>query len=127
MGAVRRRCPMTSGETSSPTLSVMQVDNAKLVTTYRWLDKYGQLRKVAIFLGPAPEREVEAYAIPVDDAEGEPVLVARLDERGKFTRLQRSEAIAYGLDTAAAWNNLYDLCRSAHGHRTGPYQPASNP
>jgi hypothetical protein len=93
------------------------VDNARLVTTYRWLDKYGQLRKVDIFVGPAPEREVEAFAAGEDP----PVLVARLDDHGKFTRLERTEALAYGLDTAAAWNNLYDLCRSAHGHRNGPY------
>jgi len=96
------------------------VDNPRLVTTYRWLDKYGQLRKVDIFVGAAPERKVEAYANS-DGVAGDPVLVARLDEHGKFTRLQHSQAIAYGLDTAAAWNNLYDLCRSAHGERNGPY------
>jgi hypothetical protein len=84
------------------------MDNPTLVTTYR------QLRKVKIYRGVAPEREVEAYADTVGDGE-EPVLVGRLDVHGKFTRLNHTEAATYGLDTAAAWNNLYDLCRSAQG------------
>lgn len=100
------------------------MDNQRLVTTYRWLDKYGQLRRISIFVGPDPQREVEAYAAADSDRDGDidavdaaPVLVARMDESGKFTRLQHEIATRYGLDTAAAWNNLFDLCRSAHGTR----------
>jgi hypothetical protein len=94
------------------------VENRKFVSTYRWLDRHGEYRRIDIFVGPAPTREVEAYA---NDPDGDPVLVARLDAHGKFSRLERSASIPYGLDTAAAWNNLYDLCRSAHGHHEGPY------
>jgi hypothetical protein len=94
--------------------SWLSMDNARLHTTYRWLDRFGQLRKIKIYVGPAPDRQVEAFADMDGDAE-DPVLVARLDEHGKFSRLHRETAIQYGLDTAAAWNNLYDLCRNAHG------------
>jgi hypothetical protein len=94
------------------------VENRRFASTYRWLDRHGEYRKIDIFVDTAPTREVEAFAA---GEEGEPVLVARLDAHGKFTRLARAESVQYGLDTAAAWNNLYDLCRSAHGHHSGPY------
>ncbi len=83
----------------------------KYVTTYRWLDSYGRPRSVDVFTEPTSSRRVWAYAT---GAGGNPVLVATMSADGKFARLTRDEAIGYGLDTAAAWNNLIELCRFAH-------------
>jgi len=82
----------------------------EFVTSYRWLDSYGRLRTVDIFTEPTAERRVWAYS--VDD--GGKVLVATVGADDKFARLVASEAVKYGLDTAAAWNNLIELCRFAH-------------
>lgn len=84
------------------------------VSTYRWLDLFGRPRVVDIFVEDNETRRISAYA---REDVGDPVLVAVLDPDGKFLRLASAKAAMYGLDTAAAWNNLFDLCRAAQGHR----------
>jgi len=88
------------------------VSEPVFVSTYRWLDTFGRMRMVDIFRTDPVTREIRVYAIGEDDAQ---VLVAAVDADGKFTRLVHTETVKYGFDTAAAWNNLIDLCRMAHG------------
>lgn len=102
---------------------------AEYVSTYRWLDLHGRPRSVDLLIDDPDTRRICAYAPPEDrgpddqgtddrspdDQGAEPVLVAVLDADGKFLRL--ASAASYGLDTAAAWNNLFDLCRAAQGHQ----------
>lgn len=90
-------------------------EDARYISTYRWLDLYGRARSVDIYLDDEVDRRVRVYAT---DNDGNAVLVAAVDENGKFTRLVREQAVTYGLDTAAAWNNLIELCRFANNHHS---------
>lgn len=85
----------------------------EFVMAYRWLDRHGQKRSVDILADA--DAQVWAYASKND---GTPVLIGFVDANGKFSRLAQAQAIEYGMDTAAAWNDLIELCRQAHLART---------
>ena len=79
---------------------------AVLVQAYRWLDTHGRPQRLSIYAEPVPDARVWAYA---DDGE----LVAAVTAEGKFMRRAGAD-VTYGVDTAAAWNDLIELCRHAH-------------
>ena len=73
---------------------------------YRWLDTHGQTRSLSIYAEPVPDARVWAYAAGGD-------LVAAVTSEGKFLR-RTVVARDCGMDTAASWNDLIEVCRHAH-------------
>jgi len=76
------------------------------VQAYRWLDTHGEVRCLSIYAEAVSDARVWAYAEGGD-------LVAAMTTEGKFMRRAGAD-VAYGLDTAAAWNDLIEVCRHAH-------------
>ena len=64
------------------------------------------MRSLSIYAESVPDARVWAYADGGD-------LVAAVTAEGKFMRRAGADE-EYGLDTAAAWNDLIEMCRQAH-------------
>jgi hypothetical protein len=95
-------------------------ENQEFVTTFRWLDRGGEPRVIEIYAEPTTDARVWAYARDGENL----VLVGAIRDDGKFYHLVRDKAVAYGLDTEAAWNDLFQVCWSAHKPRIplqGPF------
>jgi hypothetical protein len=85
-------------------------DSQEFVTTFRWLDRGGEPRAVEVYAEHSTDARVWAYA-----RDGERlILVGAIREDGQFYHLVRDKAVEYGLDTEAAWNDLFQICWSAH-------------
>ncbi len=83
----------------------------EFVTRFCWLDRGGVARTIEVYGERTPDAQVRAY---VRDEEGDLHLVAAIREDGIFYHLARERAERYGLDTEAAWNDLFGVCWSAH-------------
>jgi hypothetical protein len=92
-------------------------DEHAFYTTVRWLDRHGVNRSADVLTEPGPDARVWAYA---NNDDGSRTLIGAMHSDGKFFRLSAANAGGYGMDTAAAWNNLIEVCRRAH-IRSNPY------
>ena len=82
----------------------------RFVRTYRWMDTFGSPRALDIYAEEATrDARVWVYLGDGDTRR----LVAMITPEGRF--LRHSElGRECGLDTAAAWNDLIEICRHAH-------------
>jgi hypothetical protein len=90
-------------------------EHGEYTGTFQWFDRFGHPRLVDVYADRGADARVWAYARGDD---GTPVLVAGVGREGNFVRLVASRAVTYGLDTAAAWNDLFEICRKAHRARS---------
>jgi hypothetical protein len=81
---------------------------ADYVGTYRWTDTHGVLGTVDILASASAEPVVVARTTGED-----PVTVVTVDSRG-HADWSRDQLAAIGLDSAAARNNLIELCQEAY-------------
>lgn len=92
-------------------------EDQEFVTTFKWLDRGGEPRTIEIYAEHKADARVWAYA---RDDFGDLHLVGAIRDDGKFYHLVRDKARAYGLDTEAAWNDLFQMCWTAHMPRWRP-------
>jgi hypothetical protein len=79
--------------------------------TYRWTDSHGQDGALDIAAEPGADRPVRAYATtPEDDARTLVAFVTRAGDPAWSTERLNS----CGLDTAAARNDLIEVCRELY-------------
>jgi hypothetical protein len=84
------------------------VPDGRFLTSYRWTDSYGRERSLDIFVESAADPRVWVYTPDEDDR----VLVALVSNDGTVSR-STPALTASGMDTAAAWNDLVEICRRA--------------
>lgn len=95
--------PPTAGNGAPPAAG------ERLVRTYRWMDTFGAVRALDIYAEPTRDARVWVYTRAGDDRQ----LVAMVTPDGRFMR-HSALGRECGLDTAAAWNDLIEVCRHAH-------------
>lgn len=77
---------------------------------YGWLDRHGVTRHADIYVDDDdPDQRIRVYAPP---EAGTRQLLATMTGNGRFYRMGDDHAHAYGLQTSAAWNDLYEVCRN---------------
>lgn len=81
----------------------------RFVRTYRWMDTFGVARALDIYAEPVRDARVWVYTHDSGDRR----LVAMVTADGRFIR-HSALGRECGLDTAAAWNDLIEVCRHAH-------------
>ena len=85
-------------------------DVEKSEDTYQWLDRHGTVHVAEIVAERIRDAQVWVYTT---NADGERTLIARVTDDGRFLR-RAGASNDFGLETTAAWNDLIEVCRSAH-------------